>query len=493
MIPVVWLWLLDEEHNGFWDWALLQDILVRSAYKFVSKKTVTPQKFSVVVLPARQHADKVAAVNEELAKLESCLLILTGDEEASFPIELLNHPNLIVWAHHRDDTDLRIPNGYTPHTKLPPEPPEKTLNWYFGGQVTHSARKVMADHLLTRDDGALNATEGFAQGDKESYLKHMLKAKVVPCPSGPVIGETFREYEALECGAYPLKDYTELDTAIEEYPANANRAFANWQQAKRELVVMLDDTVRQLSGIDYPREEITVLIPTSPIKSHPSTAIIEETVASVRDRLPGSEIILMIDGVREEQSAYRERYDEYIRRLLWKANQWNALPLLFEEHTHQAGMTKVALEHVRTPLILFVEQDTPLCEDIPFEGLGGVITEDKLDVIRLYPEGRIEPQHAHLMKSKPRKINSQPFVKTIQWSQRPHLAKTVFYKWMIEENFVRNDGTVKKSMIEDIVHGKAHSLPEKYRIGIYHPEGHIKRSTHTDAREDDPKFDMEYQ
>jgi hypothetical protein len=57
---------------------------------------------------------------------------------------------------------------------------------------------------------------------------------------------------------------------------------------------LLDD-VAEVSGLPAPTrgvdDTVTVLMPTSPIPSHPSLDIISETVASVRDRLPGAEIV----------------------------------------------------------------------------------------------------------------------------------------------------------------------------------------------------------
>ena len=58
--------------------------------------------------------------------------------------------------------------------------------------------------------------------------------------------------------------------------------------------------------------EITVVIPTSPIPSHPSTAIIDETIASVRKQLPDSRIIVTADGVRAEQVGMANNYFEYL-------------------------------------------------------------------------------------------------------------------------------------------------------------------------------------
>ena len=65
-------------------------------------------------------------------------------------------------------------------------------------------------------------------------------------------------------------------------------------------------------------DNLTAIIPTSPIKSHPDTSIIEETIKSIRHHLPDSEIIVTFDGVREEQEDLLEEYTEFKKQMLWK-------------------------------------------------------------------------------------------------------------------------------------------------------------------------------
>lgn len=237
---------------------------------------------------------------------------------------------------------------------------------------------------------------------------------------------------------------------------------------------------------------ITVLVPTSPIPSHPDTRIIDETIASIRAHI-GSEIIIMIDGVRPEQEHFRKNYQEYIRRVLWKCNnEWeNVTPLLFEEHTHQANMTRKALLYVKSPLILFVEHDTPITPDreIPFPKFVDALTSGKANLIRLHHEALVLDVHRHLMIGEP----EDNLWATFQWSQRPHLATTEFYQRILADYFPPE----ARTMIEDNMYGK---LEEAYRnrgragwnefkVWIYTPEGDIKRSYHLDGREGLPKWE----
>lgn len=242
---------------------------------------------------------------------------------------------------------------------------------------------------------------------------------------------------------------------------------------------------------------ITVLVTCSPITSHPDTAILEETVASVRERLAGSEIVLAFDGVRPEQEARRADYEEHIRRVLWLADHsWgNTLPLINDRHLHQAVAAKRALEHIQTPLLLFAEHDTPLCGDIPWSEIAETILAGDANVVKLHHEASILEPHRYLMlDQEPQKVRGVPMSRTIQWSQRPHLASVAWYRGLLDRYFPHDE----KNFVEDVVYGRliaAHKRDGEmgwlsgWRTWIYTPEGNIQRSGHTDGRAGEDKFD----
>ncbi len=89
-------------------------------------------------------------------------------------------------------------------------------------------------------------------------------------------------------------------------------------------------------------------------------------------------------------------------------------------------------------------------------------------------------------------------MRTAQWSQRPHLASTAFYRDMIDRYF----NPQSRTMIEDVMHGIVHEAYQRegemgwnlWRLWIYTPETDslgIKRSYHLDGRGADPKYDMD--
>lgn len=231
------------------------------------------------------------------------------------------------------------------------------------------------------------------------------------------------------------------------------------------------------------KNDITVLIPVSAIPTHPSTEIIDQTVASVRERLPDSEIIIMFDGLPAWFAEYKTAYDEFTAHLLWKINNEMgiATPLLFDKHMHQSGMVREALKLVRTPLILFLEQDTPLHNDIPFEQLVEPLKTGYINLLRFHFEAQVHPEHEHLMLDhSPIDILGQPFLRTRQWSQRPHLATTKYYQHICDTYWDDQPRFIEHIMYGIVAEGGDNY--DEHRLHIYAPDGTLVRSKHLDGR-----------
>lgn len=238
-------------------------------------------------------------------------------------------------------------------------------------------------------------------------------------------------------------------------------------------------------------EHITVLVPTSPIPSHPSTAIIDATLESLDCAGLGEcQVIVMADGVRTEQADRASDYASYLARLVMGGANLYAAP----EFLHQAEMTRRALEQVATPLILFVEHDTPLTGEIPWLSMCAAIESGDADVVRLHHEAAILEPHRYLTAGRRRNVHGVPLVATAQWSQRPHLASAEWYRWMLDTYF----GPHARTMIEDRIYSEiATPWVERREWGkvcklwMYAPtEGSWKRSEHLDGRAGDDKFEM---
>lgn len=262
---------------------------------------------------------------------------------------------------------------------------------------------------------------------------------------------------------------------------------------------------------------ITVLVCTSPTASDPDTSAIEETIASVRafDALAQCEIRIGADGVRPEQRDLTVDYDEKYTALIATAI---LDPLIrvrrLDRWGHQANVVRMMLSNLTTPLVLFLEHDTPLTVapdvKIDWEGCAETILSGELHLIRFLHESRILPDYQHLMidhEVKPRidgpggelnageAIHRVPYLRTAQWSQRPHLASTVWYRWIIDTYFAPSS----RCFIEDAMHGVVSYFWREqglqgctpFRLAVYaDAEPTMQRSYHLDGRGGGSKYEQ---
>jgi len=543
LIPVYWFSLHKNTLNrGQFDDTVLNDLFDgkfgATGYTFEHHEVggLEPGDGGIVVLHARMHDQDINVINKQLAKLGWALVVLVGDEQNLFPWESLKHPNMKTWVMHpmpdrHKEADWYLINGYAPDTRLlknyRAEYDEKPLDWFFSGQLGHKRREECQEAAQDIPGGEFIPTKGFTQGlDHGQYFKKLASAKFALCPSGPCTPDTFRLYEALEAGCIPivdsspprkyptgfwenlfgeappfpiLEDWGSLQGTIEEllpdWKTTANRVFAWWQRYKRKMANHLQTDIFYLSEVSPLTSDITALVPSSTIGSHPSTDMINETIASIRERLPAAEIIVTVDGLRPQQEDSRRDYDDYKRALLWESNQAdNILPVIFDALSHQSLMAKATIDNVRTPYLLYCEQDTPLFGDIPFDRITRALGE--LNLIRFSHEASILEPHKHMMvDSAPIEVNGLPVVRTMQYSQRPHIARTEWYRWILSEYF----GEKSVTFIEWVMYGiLIHSWETdgflgwaKFRTAIYAPpdgEDGIRRSANLNGRQNDPVY-----
>lgn len=253
-----------------------------------------------------------------------------------------------------------------------------------------------------------------------------------------------------------------------------------------------------------PNEAVTVLVPVSPIPAHPSTHVLDATLSSVREHLPTAEIIVMADGVRAEQEHREDDYRTFVDQVCQDTmdGRWgNAWVRQWRHHQHQARMTREVLDgKVGTPLILFVEGDTGLCGTIDLPRICAVLLSDAARVCRLHHEASVLAPHEWLNVNggQVEQIDAVPLIATAQWSQRPHIARADYYRWLLGPRFMHPES---RSMIEDAVWGRivedwrdrGRAGWDEHRLYIYaEPDGNgsIKHSTTLDGRQDDPKYPM---
>lgn len=542
-IDVVWL----SRHEGIdargpWDTTILEDLfadrLWTTGYRFrhhVVSEVPLGLPGAIVCLPARHHAADVGWLNEQIARLSWVLLVLCGDEEGVFPRRLVEHRLMVTWVQlpRCDDvaesTVFVFGDGRTPHVDWQSTHPygvhvsDRRTDWYFAGQVTNPRRKRAANGLRKlheRVPGLLVETAGFTQGvPPDQYAEQLGCSWVVPCPGGPATVDTFRFFEALEAGCIPIIDadpyWGLLASRTPEVPLPIGTAVADWdtvggvietvlknrvwwsngwqswyQAHLRSIVRRLQADLHWLAGLRADLPATTALVTVSPSPLHPSTDMVLETIESARVasgyRMP---VVIAADGVRVEQMELHDAYMEHLHNLSWEARRLGDVQIVWSsKHVHQAQLARMALRWIDTPLLLFLEQDTPLVTDEPidFAACERVMAAGQIDVLRFHHEAHVLEAHEHLMLDDgPGVIGAVPLRRTVQWSQRPHLSRVAYYHFVLSAYFSSN----ARCFIEDRMHSFAQSDPDQNRLAIYHPPGNIKRSYHLDGRRGGPKFD----
>jgi hypothetical protein len=109
-----------------------------------------------------------------------------------------------------------------------------------------------------------------------------------------------------------------------------------------------------------------------------------------------------------------------------------------------------------------------------------MIEYGKANTIRFHFEATIPEPHQYLMLGA-----EDGFMKTIQWSQRPHLSTVPYYKDTVLKN------VPSRTFIEDTFHSYVQSNDwEHNKVWIYYPNNgeNIKRSYHLDGRDGTRKF-----
>ena len=151
---------------------------------------------------------------------------------------------------------LTIPTGFTPHfgnTFFSPASQRK-YNWMFAGAYK-ADRAVMAKQFNKIPGGFLSlpvenvVEQGLSIND---YASMMSQAKFAPCPSGNIMLETVRVYEALQLGTIPLlpvrKNIDVFRSMLGDHPLPS---FPNWASAREFAQKMCLDSV----GLDQLQAE----------------------------------------------------------------------------------------------------------------------------------------------------------------------------------------------------------------------------------------------
>lgn len=211
MVNVIWY----RNARGNWDHGLLMEIFDKNPKVFdqyQESEIVNADRAIIIVTGV---VDPVH-LKDYLSDFKSGIVIFTSDEEARWDISAIVPEHLEIWSQYYKPgmkVSERLLMGQPNRLKdyKINKTKEKKYLWSFVGQVQNPFRQQCVDVLKKLPDGFLRTTDLFGGVcDKaieyQEYLDIMCQSKYVICPSGSFTPESFRLYEAMECGAIPITD-----------------------------------------------------------------------------------------------------------------------------------------------------------------------------------------------------------------------------------------------------------------------------------------------
>lgn len=217
MIPVVWF----DASKGNWDMGIFQLTFEKYPDLFpqYNEKINPPFERAIVMCVGKPDVIKL---KRYLEKIKSGVVIFASEEDAYYPWKEVMHSGLEAWCqywHPSTKSEIKQENRIllgTPYRikDYDTTPLEKQYLWSFIGQNQNPFRQqavsAMMD-LLGTSDGYLQVISGFGGYCDDgvlyqNYLDIMRQSKFVICPAGSMCVDSFRLYEAIECGAIPITD-----------------------------------------------------------------------------------------------------------------------------------------------------------------------------------------------------------------------------------------------------------------------------------------------
>jgi hypothetical protein len=235
-----------------WDYGLIKEIFTKNKIEQIKVTKLPNVERAFVVIPGPQNIDYEDQICEELSKINRVVLFITGDESATFKVDKIKHDNIEIWIqypHEKHKQYNKLALGVPQHlSKNLPEYQDKSYDVFFSGQITHQRRQELATIMPNIPNSFYNPTNGFAEGLKpKNYYDKISISKIVPCPSGAEVIDSFRFYEAIEMLCLPIGD--RLNSKMQEtnffnlvfgteFPIQVTD---NWHHIKKIIPVLLEN------------------------------------------------------------------------------------------------------------------------------------------------------------------------------------------------------------------------------------------------------------
>lgn len=184
-------------------------------------------------------------------------IILLGDERSLTPLSFHKQGKFVFRCYwNRNFIHLKnvftFPLGYktgfwSDSSPLRATLPHRDYTWSFAGQIVRKpTREEMISYMKVFPNYFIHETSTWADPNSlntSDYRDLLLSSLFVPCPSGWCNLDSFRVYEALECGCIPIVEKSPEDYFSNCFGKHPFLAVDSWDQAPALMKALLDDPV----------------------------------------------------------------------------------------------------------------------------------------------------------------------------------------------------------------------------------------------------------
>ncbi len=236
------------------------------------------------------------------------------------------------------------------------------------------------------------------------------------------------------------------------------------------------------NGLDRPCGDITILLASSPIPSHPSTRLISSVLSSLRfikDLKKDTKVLIAQDGC--DDSDVLPTYDRYLHKLerLLDRSPLNSRIVRNPIRGHLTGNIRNAIQFVDTKYVLMLQHDLPF------------VTE--FEIYPVIEDMEATPSFKHIRFNRRSNVKAKwdaqsdlfgkqmqgkncTYTRTGAWSDQNHLSTVDYYKTIVLSEV--SDGTFMESVLNE----RSHRDHERYGTYIYGGVGHPAMIRHIRGR-----------
>ena len=239
--------LYHKDYSDKWIYEILNKIEFETIQ---SEKDLEDEDILIIVDSSIENKEELYTKLELICS--KMFLIHLGDETFAYDLSMVYNKFNYVWRtfcsnkYFNNKKVSCLPLGYKSGTLFKKEIVERKYKWAFLGTPHKSSRHDLLFQLSDIEPSFSHKTKKFNEKiiDVSEMSEILTSTEFIPCPNGFVHPETYRLYEALECGCIPIVEnaYKYYDRL---FPNNPFIKIDRWIEAKSVIEEWGNDQIKQ--------------------------------------------------------------------------------------------------------------------------------------------------------------------------------------------------------------------------------------------------------